>query len=341
MTDTDTGATEGGSGLGRRVVSRRNLLKGATAAGVGTGLAMLAPGAFAAGASKFPIGAAAKSKSKPVSVTMWHSMTSANLAALTALTNQFNASQTDVSVNLVAQTSYTDTLTAYTTALSGGLSRLPDLVQWETELIQVLIDSQSVIPVGSAITADHYSLSDYVPSMVNFFRVDGTLWALPFNVSSQVLYYDQNALTKAGLDPANPPVNLAQLPRSGAEDRLKRHRKVRHESERDRLDLRAVDGARWPGGTEQEQREVWTGQRGHLRQRCRKIDLHLVEQHARCSFGPSDFVDGLRQPPRHWVRDRTNDPRHVSFAGDDPAGTERRPVCQREAWRRPDTVALV
>jgi sn-glycerol 3-phosphate transport system substrate-binding protein len=47
--------------------------------------------------------------------------------------------------------------------------------------------------------------------MVNFFRVDGTLWALPFNVSSQVLYYDQNALTKAGLDAANPPLNLAQL----------------------------------------------------------------------------------------------------------------------------------
>ncbi len=211
MIDTDMGATAGGSGLGRRVVSRRDLLKGATAAGVGTGLAMLAPGAFAAGASKFPIGAAAKSKSKPVSVTMWHSMTSANLTALTDLTNQFNASQTDVSVKLVAQTSYTDTLTVYTTALSGGLSRLPDLVQWETELIQILIDSQSVVPVGSAIAADHYSLSDYVPSMVNFFRVDGTLWALPFNVSSQVLYYDQNAFTRAGLNPANPPVNLAQL----------------------------------------------------------------------------------------------------------------------------------
>jgi sn-glycerol 3-phosphate transport system substrate-binding protein len=198
MTDTDVGATQGRPGLRGRVVSRRDLLRGATLAGVGTGLAVLAPGAFAAGASGFPIGAAAKSKSKPVTVTMWHSMTSANLTALTNLTDQFNASQTDVSVNLVAQTSYTDTLTAYTTALSGGLSRLPDLVQWESDLIQILIDSQSVVPVGSAVTADHYSLGDYVPSMVNFFRVDGTLWALPFNVSSQILYYDQNALAKAG-----------------------------------------------------------------------------------------------------------------------------------------------
>jgi len=173
------------------------------------GLALLAPGAAGAARSKFPIGAAAKSKSKPVSITMWHSMTSANLTALTNLTNQFNASQKDVFVNLLAQTSYTDTQTAYTTALSGG--KLPDIVQWETELIQILIDSQSVVPIASAIAADHYSLSDFVPSMVNYFRVNGTQWALPFNISSQVLYYDQAVFTKAGLDPTTPPANLAQL----------------------------------------------------------------------------------------------------------------------------------
>jgi len=205
------GATEGGSGLGRRVVSRRDLLRGAAAAGVGTGLAMLAPGAFAGAASSFPLGAAAKSKSKPVQITMWHSMTSANLSTLTNLTNAFNSSQSDVHVSLVAQTSYQDTQTAYTTALSGGTSGLPDVVQWESELIQLLIDSESVVPAASAIAADHFSFRDFVPSMVDFFIVNGTQWAMPFNTSSQVLYFDQNALSKAGLDPSNPPASLAQL----------------------------------------------------------------------------------------------------------------------------------
>jgi sn-glycerol 3-phosphate transport system substrate-binding protein len=214
--DRSAGSTEGASSLRGRVVSRRDLLRGATVAGIGTGLAMLAPGAFAGAASKFPLGAAAKSKSKPVPITMWHSMTSANLQTLTALTNTFNSSQSEVHVNLVAQTSYADTQTAYTTALSGGTSQLPDVVQWESELIQILIDSQSVVPAASAIAADHFSFSDFVPSMVDYFKVDGTQWAMPFNTSSQVLYYDQNALTKAGLDPSNPPVNLAQL-RSAAQ----------------------------------------------------------------------------------------------------------------------------
>ncbi len=190
--------------------SRRNLLKGVAIAGVGLGVGAGVPGTAGAAKSKFPIGASAK-KSTPTQITLWHSMTENNLTTLQKITNAFNSSQPHVKVNLLNQNSYTDTQTAYTTALSGGQSKLPDLVQWESELIQLLIDSQSVVPVSQAIAADHYSLSDFVPSMLNFFRVRGTLWALPFNISSQVLYYDENALTKAGLDPSNPPATLTAL----------------------------------------------------------------------------------------------------------------------------------
>jgi sn-glycerol 3-phosphate transport system substrate-binding protein len=161
--------------------------------------------------AKFPIGAAAKSKSKPVSITMWHSMPQANLTELQALTTKFNSSQSDVKVNLVFQTSYIDTLSAYTTALSGGVANLPDIVQWETEFIQLLIDSQSVVPAASAIAADHFSVSDFVPSMLDYFKLNGTQWALPFNISCEVLYYNQNAFTQAGLDPSKPPTTLAQV----------------------------------------------------------------------------------------------------------------------------------
>ena len=195
--------------------SRRDLLRGATAIGAAAGLGLLLP-AVAEAKTKFPIGAAAKAKPEPVSITMWHAMTENNLTTLQNLTNAFNASQRDVKVNLIGQNSYTDTLTAYTTALSAGTSKLPDLLQWETELIEILVDSQSVVPVGSAIAADHYSVTDFIPSMLNFFRINGTQWGLPFNVSNQVLYYDQNAFTKAGLDPTKPPATLSAL-RSAAE----------------------------------------------------------------------------------------------------------------------------
>jgi sn-glycerol 3-phosphate transport system substrate-binding protein len=161
------------------------------------------------GAKAFPLGAAARAKSKPVSITLWHSMQSANLAALESITKSFNSSQSDVRVNLVNQDSYTDTLTLYTAALSGGT--LPDVVQMESSDLQLMIDSQSIVSAESAIDADHYDLSDFLASTIDYFRVGGTLWALPFNISSQVLYFDAKAFEKAGLDPTSPPTTLSDL----------------------------------------------------------------------------------------------------------------------------------
>jgi len=161
------------------------------------------------GTKAFPLGAAARAKSKPVSITLWHSMQSANLTALESMTRSFNSSQSDVHVNLVNQDSYTDTLTLYTAALSGG--NLPDVVQMESSDLQLMIDSQSIVSAQSAIDADHYDLSDFLASTIDYFRVDGTLWALPFNISSQVLYFDVKAFEKAGLDSTSPPRTLSDL----------------------------------------------------------------------------------------------------------------------------------
>jgi len=141
-------------------------------------------------------------------------MTSANLTTLTNITSLFNSSQSDVRVNLVNQNSYTDTLAAYTAALSGGT--LPDIVQMQTTELQFMIDSQSIVPAQSAVDADNYDFSDYIPSVVEFYRVKGVLYAMPFNVSSNVLYYDTKAFAAAGLDPTSPPTSLDEL-RSAAE----------------------------------------------------------------------------------------------------------------------------
>jgi sn-glycerol 3-phosphate transport system substrate-binding protein len=164
--------------------------------------------------SSFPIGAASRATSKPVSITVWHSMTSNNLTTLQSLTESFQRSQSDVVVNLVNQDDYTDTMTLYTESLSGG--PFPDVVQIESSDLQLMVDSQSVVPASAAVMADGYSLSDFVPSTVAYFRTGTTLWAMPFNISSQILFYDQNAFQKAGLDPSVPPATLDDV-RSAAQ----------------------------------------------------------------------------------------------------------------------------
>lgn len=159
--------------------------------------------------SSFPLGALKKYANKPVEITFWHSMQSANLTALENMTSAFNSSQGDVKVNLVNQDSYTDTLTLYTAALSGGT--LPDIVLMESSDLQLMIDSQSIVPVQSAIDGDSYKLDDFLDSAVNYYKFDDELQGMPFNISSQVLYYDQNAFSAAGLDPSSPPTTLDSL----------------------------------------------------------------------------------------------------------------------------------
>jgi len=206
---------------GRGRLNRRDFLGGLVALGAsGVVLSACSSGSGPGGSSPktssstFPLGAAAAASSKPVQITLWHSMTSANLTTITNLTNQFNGSQSDVHVSLVNQNSYTDTLTAYTAALSGGT--LPHVVQMQTTELQFMIDSQSIVPIQHAVEADHYDLSDFIPSTVNFFKVKGVLYAIPFNISSNVLYYDKKAFEAAGLDPNSPPKSLDDL-RSAAE----------------------------------------------------------------------------------------------------------------------------
>jgi sn-glycerol 3-phosphate transport system substrate-binding protein len=218
--DGDMGVSSGArdAQVGRYRINRRDFLGGLIAVGAsGVALSACSSGSSSptsGSLTSFPLGAAAKASSKPVQITLWHSMTSANLTTLTNLTNQFNSSQSDVHVNLVNQNSYSDTLTAYTAALSGG--KLPDVVQMQTTNLQFMIDSQSIVPAQSAVDADHYDLSDYVPSTVEFFRVKRVLYAMPFNISSNVLYYDKKAFEAAGLDPNSPPTTLDGL-RSAAE----------------------------------------------------------------------------------------------------------------------------
>jgi sn-glycerol 3-phosphate transport system substrate-binding protein len=206
--------SESGQGAG---LSRRRFLQvvglggaGAALAACGGGKGTSSPGQTAPPTTgpSFPLGAAAKA-SGVVTITMWHSMTNANLTTLESLTSKFNSSQSKIKVKLLNQASYTDTFTAYRAGLGSG--NLPDLVQMESILLQEMIDSQSVVAASSALKADSsFDAADVLPSAMNFFTVDKVQWGMPWNCSSQVMYYNTKIFSDAGLDPAKPPATLTE-----------------------------------------------------------------------------------------------------------------------------------
>ena len=179
-------------------------------------MAMLALPTVGAGASVRRQGAnqkcnlgALKKASGVTEITFWHSMARANEEALVRLTDQFNSSQSKVKVTLVNQTSYVDTAEKYVAGLSTG--DLPDLVQIEDTGLQQMIDTQSILPVESCIKADKFKTDDFVKRVIDYYTVGGTQWAMPFNVSNPVFYYNKLAFEKAGLDPDVAPKTLDEV----------------------------------------------------------------------------------------------------------------------------------
>jgi sn-glycerol 3-phosphate transport system substrate-binding protein len=183
-----------------------------TAATVATTATMLTAAAPAGGASaKLPsCNLSTLSKHQgAVNITFWESASSANLTVLQGITSAFNSSQSKVHVTLVTQNGYDDTWTKYTAGLSNG--QLPDLVQLEDERTQTAVDTGTFLPVQSCMNAAKYSTSDFLPRPLAYWKVNGVQWAMPFAVSAPIVYYDQNAFTKAGLSPNSPPLTLSQM----------------------------------------------------------------------------------------------------------------------------------
>jgi sn-glycerol 3-phosphate transport system substrate-binding protein len=116
--------------------------------------------------------------SGPVNITFWHSMTAANENTLKTLVQQFNSSQNDVTVNLVFQGGYDDSLNKFLASL-GRAGELPAIIQIHDIATQLMIGDR--------------------------------LYPMPFNLSGQVLYSDKNDVREVGLDPEKPPQTLEEV----------------------------------------------------------------------------------------------------------------------------------
>jgi sn-glycerol 3-phosphate transport system substrate-binding protein len=145
----------------------------------------------------------------PVEITFWHGMTASNETALTALIDDYNASQDKVVVKPVYKGSYDETLEGYRAAARAD--DLPNLVQLEETALQQVVDSETVIPAAACVEASGFETSDILPRVLEQFTVADTLWPVPFNTSNPVLYFNQVDFREAGLDVADPPSTLSEL----------------------------------------------------------------------------------------------------------------------------------
>jgi sn-glycerol 3-phosphate transport system substrate-binding protein len=144
----------------------------------------------------------------PVEIVLWHGLNAESENALIALTEEYNASQSRVHVELQNQGGYSQTVDKY---VQTGTSDRPDLVMFPEWMVQQMVDSDTVIPVGACIEASGFDVTPLQPSVLATYATEGVQWAMPFNVSNPVLYYNKRMFEAAGLDPEDPPRNLEEL----------------------------------------------------------------------------------------------------------------------------------
>ncbi len=154
-----------------------------------------------------PVGAH-EDAAAPVPIQFWHTMQSAQGEALAALTEQYNASQDQVVVELVNQNGYEEQIDKYFQASDQDR---PELVQMPEYMLQQMADANTVVATTACIQTDGFDIEPFLQRAMFAYQTEGVQWGMPFNISSPVLYYNKAIFEEAGLDPEVPPVTLDEL----------------------------------------------------------------------------------------------------------------------------------
>lgn len=134
----------------------------------------------------------------PVTVEFWHGMSGALETELKSLTDKFNSTNgKGITVKLVNQGAYAD-LNKKLMA-SSAAKTLPDIAQVYNNWINSFLSS--VVPLDNFVSKNFDNYNDIVESYRNEGSELGKIYSLPFNKSSQVLFYNKEEFQKLGITP--------------------------------------------------------------------------------------------------------------------------------------------
>ena len=115
-----------------------------------------------------------------VQISFWHSMSGNNQEVLDQIVEGFNASQDQYVVNM---------------ANGAGSAHI---IQIGEQNLQSMIDSGMIASISDLIEKYDFDDSDLLEQVVNFYTVNDTLYVMPFNCSSPVVYYNKGVFDAAG-----------------------------------------------------------------------------------------------------------------------------------------------
>lgn len=178
---------------------------------------MLALGAIMAitATTMFTVGASETAKAEePLHLTFYYPVNVGGDAAklIEKICADFNEENPDIIVEPVYTGNYDDTVTKIQTAMQGG--NPPDVfVSLATQRF-TMASTGMAMPLDDLIAADEEGeeyIADFLPGFMEDSYVDGQIYSIPFQRSTEIVYYNKDKFVEAGLDPESPPETWDEL----------------------------------------------------------------------------------------------------------------------------------
>lgn len=139
----------------------------------------------------------------PVEIEFWHAMSGASGEALEKLTNDFNAANENITVKLVNQGGYRDLFDKLMGAAKA--KQLPAIAQVYSNRLSWYVSKGLVEDLKPYMENEKVGLAkeeieDFPQLFLDDGIWDGKQYAMPFNKSQMVLYYNVDMLKEAGLE---------------------------------------------------------------------------------------------------------------------------------------------
>ncbi|NTF06290.1 extracellular solute-binding protein [Agrobacterium rubi] len=144
----------------------------------------------------------ATSSMAATNITWWHGMGGRNGEVINEVSQKFNAAQSECALTPVSKGTYEEALASGIAAFRSG--EQPNILQvFDAGAATIINAKGAVIPAEDIITKAGYKFDReaFIPGVRNFYAAaDGKFVGMPFNSSAPIMYFNTEALKKAGVE---------------------------------------------------------------------------------------------------------------------------------------------
>lgn len=142
----------------------------------------------------------------PVNITVWYPLPTAGTLkeAMDALVAKFNAANQGVKVELVLTGNYGQNFEKILAAASANT--LPDAAMVELLQIPQLANANQLLALDDLAKDADFKFDDLAPALLGNSYWNNKLYAIPWQRSTTMMFYNRDAFKAAGLDPDQPPL---------------------------------------------------------------------------------------------------------------------------------------